>query len=405
MAPRPPAPRSARQRIGTIQSFVTAFDKQVDSVISGARLWQRELQELQDKEASDGGQEHAVDRIHAPRIAESLQRMLQKVSELPVVLGTKVTKAKAEASESGSDPEEVESLGDTDLDIARDILLEKVTGQAVVHRSMLTDATKAIRATFHNLDKIYMDRVSVTSLVRELEGVRVPYDTSANLTHYLGVARQLYERIHEADPNFFTYHHTLSLLARMPYPVRQKCALRRENGSITPEYVFDKADSLLSEMLADEELTGICPDPKLKHQSEKTSINTVKATAESDEDDTDSSNESEADTQESEVFAYNGKRERTYNNSHKQHSNNQYKKQSYNQNQSNSSSHQNGHSQTQRSNYKNEDINVNPFTQNQNQPQANNTNQSQQQAPVQQNKMEPKQGFNQFDMNGAPSQG
>ncbi|EFO98101.1 hypothetical protein CRE_15329 [Caenorhabditis remanei] len=282
------------------------------------------------------------------------------------------------------------TLGDTDLDIARDILLEKVTGQAAVHRSMLTDAKKAILITFHNLDKVYMDRVSVTSLVRELESVRVPYDTSANLTHYLGVARQLYDQIHEADPNFFTYHHTLSLLARMPYPVRQECALRRENGSITPEYVFDKADSLLSEMLADEELTGICPDPKLKHQAEKTSINTVTTTTESDEDDSDSSNESKTDTQESEVFAYNGKREKTYNNSHKQRGNNH---------------HQNGNFQPQYSNNKNLDINVNPFTQNQNQPQVNNTDQSQQQAPVQQTKVEPKQGFNQFDMNGAPSPG
>ncbi|EFO94303.1 hypothetical protein CRE_17712 [Caenorhabditis remanei] len=159
-------------------------------------------------------------------------------------------------------------------------------------------------------------------------------------------------------------------------------------------------------MVARRETHRILSDRKLTHDSEKTKHHYSKSNSGNQmRDDTDSSKESEADTQESEVFAYNGKRERTYNNSHKQHSNNQYKKQSYNQNQSNSSSHQNGHSQPQRSNYKNEDINVNPFTQNQNQPQANHTNQSQQQAPVQQNKTEPKQGFNQFDMNEAPSQG
>ncbi|EFP01184.1 hypothetical protein CRE_24437 [Caenorhabditis remanei] len=152
------------------------------------------------------------------------------------------------------------TLGDIDLDIARDILLEKVTGQAAVHRSLVTDATKAIRATFQSLDKVYMDHVSVTSLARDLENVRVPSDSSANFTHHLCVARQLYDRINEADPEFFTYHHTLALLAKMPYPVRQRCAVKRENRTITPEYVFEKADSFLSEMLADEELTGRCPE-------------------------------------------------------------------------------------------------------------------------------------------------
>ncbi|EFO88022.1 hypothetical protein CRE_05138 [Caenorhabditis remanei] len=113
MAPGPPAPppRTARQRIGTIQSYVTSFDKQLDKVIDGARLWQREQKIIRDQEASEGCQQHAVDRVLAPRIAESLQRMLQQVGELPVLLGNKVTKAKSEAFESGSDPEEVESLG------------------------------------------------------------------------------------------------------------------------------------------------------------------------------------------------------------------------------------------------------------------------------------------------------
>ncbi|EFO84373.1 hypothetical protein CRE_19893 [Caenorhabditis remanei] len=112
MAPsRSAPPRSARQRIGTIQSYVTNFDKQLDKIINGARLWQRDQKVIRDQEASEGCQQHAVDRVHAPRIAESLQRMLQQVGELPVLLGNKVSDAKSKAFESGSDPEEVESLG------------------------------------------------------------------------------------------------------------------------------------------------------------------------------------------------------------------------------------------------------------------------------------------------------
>ncbi|EFO83423.1 hypothetical protein CRE_02885 [Caenorhabditis remanei] len=48
---------------------------------------------------------------HAPRIAESLQRHLLEISELPGLLGKKFNRAKTGASESGTDPEEVESLG------------------------------------------------------------------------------------------------------------------------------------------------------------------------------------------------------------------------------------------------------------------------------------------------------
>ncbi|EFP07892.1 hypothetical protein CRE_14099 [Caenorhabditis remanei] len=59
--------------------------------------------------------DHMVDRptvwVHAPRIAESLQRHLLEIGELPGLLGKKVNRAKTEASESGTDPKEVGSLG------------------------------------------------------------------------------------------------------------------------------------------------------------------------------------------------------------------------------------------------------------------------------------------------------
>ncbi|EFO83501.1 hypothetical protein CRE_02911 [Caenorhabditis remanei] len=48
---------------------------------------------------------------HAPGIAESLRRHLLEIGELPGLLGKKFNRAKTGASESGTDPEEVESLG------------------------------------------------------------------------------------------------------------------------------------------------------------------------------------------------------------------------------------------------------------------------------------------------------
>ncbi|KAF1749816.1 hypothetical protein GCK72_026285 [Caenorhabditis remanei] len=164
--------------------------------------------------------------------------------------------------------------GDTDLDIVRDTLLEKVTGKAAVHRSLVNDAKKAILITFQNLDRVYLDHVSVRSLVRELEKVRVVSDNSENFIRNLGVARQLYDQIHDADPLFFDHQATLSLLARMPFIVRQKCAAKRGNRTLTTEYIFPKAEALLGEMLADEELTGRCPENLRAKQRNMDGLNT-----------------------------------------------------------------------------------------------------------------------------------
>ena len=141
------------------------------------------------------------------------------------------------------------------LVVRRDTLMQKISGEAAVQKSILDDPGKAIDITMKNLDRTYKRKGS-TTIRNQFEKVIVTDENIDAFIKSLALSKSLHDKILEEEPHGFGYHSAKALLGRMPDAVRRMCNRMLRDETLSTEKIYEKAEEHLDNQIEDAEITG-----------------------------------------------------------------------------------------------------------------------------------------------------
>ncbi|EFP11664.1 hypothetical protein CRE_27730 [Caenorhabditis remanei] len=141
------------------------------------------------------------------------------------------------------------------LVVRRDTLMQKISGEAAVQKSILDDPGKAIDITMKNLDRTYKRKGS-TTIRNQFEKVIVTDDNIDAFIKSLALSKSLHDKILEEEPHCFGHHSIKALLGRMPDAVRRMCNRMLRDETLSTEKIYEKAEEHLDNQIEDAEITG-----------------------------------------------------------------------------------------------------------------------------------------------------
>ncbi|EFP13170.1 hypothetical protein CRE_01467 [Caenorhabditis remanei] len=141
------------------------------------------------------------------------------------------------------------------LVVRRDTLMQKISGEAAVQKSILDDPGKAIDITMKNLDRAYKRKGS-TTIRNQFEKVIVTDENIDAFIKSLALSKSLHDKILEEEPHGFGYHSIKALLGRMPDAVRRMCNRMLRDETLSTEKIYEKAEEHLDNQIEDAEITG-----------------------------------------------------------------------------------------------------------------------------------------------------